>query len=77
MCCDVTVGIYCEAGEQCTTQNTCCPEGSSCGGDDTTTTESCEDDWTQCGAGTFSNPRLGSRSGVPNLSLSSLCELVF
>lgn len=48
-CCDVIVGIYCEASEgYCTTSNTCCPEGLECTGNDDSSRE-CTDDETRCG----------------------------
>lgn len=50
MCCDVTVGIYCDAGDVCTTTDTCCPEGKSCSG---VTDNDCDDGMTQCGGGKF------------------------
>lgn len=49
MCCDVIVGISCEAGETCTTQNTCCGgNGLDCD-NDVSMDADCTDDETLCG----------------------------
>lgn len=50
MCCDVTVGIYCEAGETCTTQDTCCADGLNCD-ENVSGDGDCTDDEVQCGLG--------------------------
>jgi hypothetical protein len=56
MCCDVIVGIYCEAGETCTTQNTCCVDGLNCNTDVPVGVE-CSSDETECGVGKSSPSR--------------------
>lgn len=52
MCCDITVGIYCEAGTTCTTRNTCCADGLTCN-TDVTNDGSCASDETRCGSSKF------------------------
>lgn len=49
MCCDVTVGIYCEAGTTCTTSDTCIDDSSSSGGG--SSLPECGDDEALCGGG--------------------------
>lgn len=49
MCCDVTVGIYCEAGTTCTTSDTCVDDSSS--GGSGSSLPDCGDGETICGGG--------------------------
>lgn len=53
-CCDITVGIYCEAGTSCTTSDTCCTDGVDCDGDSAPV--GCDDDEIECGPGKLISP---------------------
>jgi hypothetical protein len=52
MCCDITIGIYCEAGTTCTTRDTCCTDGLTCD-TDVSTDGNCSSDETLCGSSNF------------------------
>lgn len=52
MCCDITIGIYCEAGTTCTTRDTCCTDGLNCN-TDLSTDGNCSSNETLCGSSKF------------------------